>query len=65
MNTAFGSTCRHMLGEFAGVSSLEPCVIKLSPFTLIMLPTEQVRSHSTELTNVQAKRATHMLWLGL
>lgn len=56
MNTAVIRTCQHMLGGFAGVSSFEACVIKHSPFSLIMLPTEQVRSHNTELTNVQLNR---------
>lgn len=39
----------------------EAHVKKLTPFTLRTLPTEQVRSHNTELTHVQATGAT--LWL--
>lgn len=57
-------TCRHMPGEFAGVSSFEACVIKHS-YNLIMLSIKLVRSHNTELENVHAKQATCMFRLGL
>lgn len=59
------SSQMHMLGEFAGVSSFEACVIKHSAFNLVMLSIKQVRRHNTELETVQAEQATCMSWFGL